>query len=186
MLKEFNTYLNGINYEFWKELCIKHGSVCCVGKGEDFITSGTIAKHIGLITQGSMKYIVYTSDGKEKVIGLETIGGFAASFPFCLHNHPSVVSVVANSDSQLYSISVATITELARTYPGIRSMLEKTLEIVFYDIYNRYVSLYALSPRERYERLLERCPQLFDIFPQKDIASYLNITPQHLRRFKSK
>ena len=183
-LKEFNTYLDGINSEMWKELCMKHGVLRSFHKGDEFIRIGEVAKYIGFITKGSLKYIVYTTEDKEKVIGLETVGGFAASFPYFLKNIPSAWSVIVNNDSELYCISAEKIKELIREDSHIKQCINETLEAVFYDIYNRHIELYALSPKERYEKLLKRCPHLFDIFQLKDIASYLNITPQHLRRLK--
>ena len=183
-LKEFNTYLEEINSEMWKELCMKHGVLRSFRKGDEFIRIGEVAKFIGFITKGSLKYVVYTTAGNEKVIGLETVGGFAASFPYCLKDIPSEWSVIVNTDSDLYCISAEKIKELIKEEIHIKQCVNETLEIVFYDIYNRHIELYALSPKERYEKLLKHCPQLFEIFQLKDIASYLNITPQHLRRLK--
>lgn len=184
MISEFNTYLEGINSDLWKEMCLKQGEIRHFRKGDEFISIGEVARFIGFITQGSLKYIVYTSDEKEKVIGLETVGGFAASFPYCLNDRPSEWSIIVNTDSELYCISTEKIKELIKADSHIKNCINETLEAVFYDIYNRHLELYALSPKERYEKLLNNCPQLFEIFQLKDIASYLNITPQHLRRLK--
>lgn len=184
MINEFNTYLDRINSEFWRELCVKLGELRHFRKGDEFITVGNVAKYIGFIAKGSLKYVVYTTEGKEKVIGLETVGGFAASFPYCMKDIPSEWSVVVNTDSDLYCISTEKIKELIRGDSGVKQCINETLEIVFYDIYGRHIELYALSPKERYEKLLNRCPQMFEIFQLKDIASYLNITPQHLRRLR--
>ena len=183
-IKEFNTYLGGINLEMWKELCIKHGELRHFRKGDEFIRIGEVAKYIGFITKGSLKYVVYTTDDNEKVIGLETVGGFAASFPYCLKYIPSKWSVIVNTESELYCISSEKVKDIVKEDIRIRQGINDTLEVVFYDIYNRHIELYALSPKERYEKLLNRCPKLFEIFQMKDIASYLNITPQHLRRLK--
>ena len=184
MVSEFNTYLNVINCELWKELCIKFGKTRYFRKGDEFISRGEIAQYIGFISKGSLKYVVFTTDDKEKVIGLETVGGFAASFPYCLQNLPSEWSVIANTDSELNCISTEKLKVLIKNDCHIRKCINETLSAVFYDIYNRHIELYALSPKERYEKLLNRCPQMFEIFQLKDIASYLNITPQHLRRLK--
>lgn len=185
MIREFNIYLEGINMEMWEELCMMHGELRHFSKGDEFISIGDVAKYIGFITKGSLKYLVYTTEEKEKVIGLETVGGFAASFPYCLKDIPSEWSVIVNTESELYCISSEKIKELIRRDSKIKDCINETLEKVFYDIYNRHIELYALSPKERYKKLLNRCPQLFEIFQLKDIASYLNITPQHLRRLKN-
>ena len=78
---------------------MKHGVLRSFRKGDEFIRIGEVAKYIGFITKGSLKYIVYTTEDKEKVIGLETVGGFAASFPYCLKNIPSEWSVIVNPES---------------------------------------------------------------------------------------
>ena len=165
-------------------MCREYGTLCSYKKGETFIAFGQTARYIGLIKSGSVKYVVYTSDGEERVINLETVGGYAASFPFCLRGLPSIFSVVVNSDSEIYRLSVQKIMELSQQDENIRDIINQSLEAVFYTIYERHVDFYALAPKERYEQLLEKCPQLFEIFQLKDIASYLNITPQHLRRLK--
>ena len=183
-LRQFNKYLDNHYVKGWDNLCRKYGTLCSYKKGETFIALGQTARYIGLIKSGSVKYVVYTSDGKERVINLETVGGYAASFPFSLRGLPSIFSVIVNSDSEIYCLSVQKIMELSRQDENIRDIINQALEAVFYMIYDRYVDFYALAPKERYEQLLKKCPQLFEIFQLKDIASYLNITPQHLRRLK--
>lgn len=185
MIKEFNTYIDGIDYDLWRSLFLEHGILKQLRKGENFITIGEVAKYFGFIKEGSIKYVVYASDGSERVIGLESIGGFAASFPYCLQNRPAVCSVIANSDSELYCIPVIKIKELMKNDISVKQNIYNSILAVFYNIYDRYIDLHALSPKERYNHLLERCPQLFNIFQLKDIASYLNITPTHLSRLKN-
>ena len=184
MLKDFNTYLEGIDSEFWSRFCREEGDLRKYKKGEEFITIGTVAKYIGLIKSGSVKYVAYSSDMDEKVVGLETIDGFAASWPFCLHGLPSIVSIIANSDLEIYCLSATRINELAKNDLLLERQIAQATEQVFYTAYERLVSFYTLSPGERYESLLEKCPKVFEIFDLKDIASYLNITPQHLSRLR--
>ncbi|MGQ3087453.1 Crp/Fnr family transcriptional regulator, partial [Flavobacterium sp.] len=48
----------------------------------------------------------------------------------------------------------------------------------------RETDLLTTSPRERYERVLQRSPQLFQEVPHKYIASYLRMTPETLSRLQ--
>ena len=185
MIKEFNTYLEKMDSEYWSRLCREYGSIKRYRKGEDIILIGTVAKYIGLIKSGSVKYIAYNFEMEEKVVGLETVGGFAASWPYCLHNIPSVVTIVANSDVEMYCLAVTKINELAKENPEVERQIANSTEQVFYTAYERLISLYTQAPKERYEDLLNKCPRLFDIFSLKDIASYLNITPTHLSRLRN-
>lgn len=184
MIKEFNTYLEGIDADFWNRLCIEQGELCLIKKGDEFISVGEVGKNIGLIKSGSFKYIAYTQSGEEKIVGLETVGGFCGSWPFSLHGESSPVAIIANSDSEVYCYSVARIIEEAKQDEKIQRQIDDATEAMFYTIYGRMLDSYTKSPKERYEDLLKKCPKMFEIFSLKDIASYLNITPTHLSRLR--
>ena len=46
------------------------------------------------------------------------------------------------------------------------------------------VIMTRLSPRERFLYFVQKCPELLQRVPQKDLASYLNIQPETFSRFK--
>ena len=53
------------------------------------------------------------------------------------------------------------------------------------SLMEREIDLLTLSPRNRYNRVLERSPQLFQHIPLKYIASYLRMTPETLSRLRN-
>lgn len=186
MISEFNTYLGKIDAEFWANLCKQHGELRSFKKGEEFIIVGNVAKYIGLVKKGAFKYVIYTAEGEEKVIGLETVGGFCASWPYCLRGKPSVVTIIATTDAELYCYSVSKIIKSGEENPEFNAQITQSIEEIFYTAYDRLIDLYAHSPKERYDKLLAECPRIFDFFSLKDIASFLNITPIHLSRLRKK
>jgi len=50
----------------------------------------------------------------------------------------------------------------------------------------REIDLVTYSPKERLDRLFNRSPHLFQLFPHKYIASYLRMTPETLSRMLRK
>ena len=62
--------------------------------------------------------------------------------------------------------------------------IEQATEQVFHMAYDRLIDLYTLSPKERYDKMLKQSPQMFELFSFKDIASFLNISSQHLFRIR--
>ncbi|MDE6551975.1 MAG: hypothetical protein K2K98_03295 [Muribaculaceae bacterium] len=44
--------------------------------------------------------------------------------------------------------------------------------------------MYRKTPKERYLDLLSNYPEVFNIVPMKDIASFLNVTPTYLSRIR--
>ena len=186
MIKEFNTYIDGIPLEFWRDLCRTEGELKQLKKGEYFLTSGEVCKYLGYIESGSFKYVAYTKKGEEKIVGLETVGGFVANWPYCLQKLSSPLAIIANTDSVISSLSVSKIIKRMDEENEFDKLVNLATKEMFYTIYDRMIDLYTKTPKERYEKMLARCPQMFEIFSLKDIASYLNITPTHLSRLRKK
>ena len=186
MIKEFNTYIEGIPLEFWRDLCREEGELKRLKKGESFLIRYEVCKYLGYIESGSFKYVAYTKKGEEKIVGLETVGGFVANWPYCLQKLPSPVAIIANTDSEISSLSVFKIMKRMDEELDFDRLVNLATKEMFYTIYDRMIDLYTKTPKERYEKMLERCPQMFEIFSLKDIASYLDITHTHLSRLRKK
>lgn len=57
---------------------------------------------------------------------------------------------------------------------GLKQAISDSL---FAQVYAQYLDTYRMTTRERYKRLLIRCPELVQSINLKDIASYLKVTP---------
>lgn len=184
MIKEFNTYLEKVDTHYWSNLCKETGALRKFKAGEEIIPLGKVGQFLGLIKSGTVKYAAYTSEGEEKIIGLEAADGFAASWPFCLRCIPSLVSIIAITDCEIYCLSISIIQERGLTNNEFERKIEHSTEQIFHTAYERLVDLYIMSPKERYEKMLKRCPKMFELFTFRDIASFLNISTQHLFRIR--
>lgn len=184
MGENFNTYINGIGAEFWKELITKEGELRHYDRGKEFVTIGHLAPYLGYVKSGTLKYVVWASDGTERVIGLEFAGEFVADFPFSLYGDKSRVSIVAVSECEIYCLPVERVKKMMDADTQIKDMVMRSTEAIFSTVYDRYVALYTLTPQERYADIVSRHPDLFTLFSLKDIASFLHITPTHLSRLR--
>ncbi len=184
MTENFNTYINTIEVEFWKNLCISEGKLHLYAKGDEFVSAGAVGRYIGYIKSGMLKYVAYSSDGEEHVVGLEFAGEFVTDFPFSLYGHKSRVSIIAETECEIYCIPVTYVKTLMDNDPGLKEIVMHSTEAIFSTVYDRYVALYTQTPQQRYNDLISRHPDLFALFSLKDIASFLNITPTHLSRLR--
>lgn len=184
MPTQFNSYIDNIDADFWRDLCVREGELRHYDKGEEFITVGTVGRYIGYIASGALKYECYSSDGTPHVIGLEFAGHFVCDFPFSLYRQKSRSSIIATVPSDIYCVASAVLAERMMTDPRLREMIADSTHKVFATVYDRLVDLYSKSPRQRYEELISRDRDLFALFSLKDIASILNITPTHLSRLR--
>ena len=66
----------------------------------------------------------------------------------------------------------------------LKDMVMMGTEAVFSTVYDRYKDLYVKSAQERYKDLISKHPDIFSLFPLKDIASFLNVSQTHLSRMR--
>ena len=59
----------------------------------------------------------------------------------------------------------------------MRDFKQAISDRLFSQVYTQYLHTYRMTTRERYKRLLLRCPEIVQNINLKDIASYLKVTP---------
>lgn len=180
----FNTYYENIDYNFWRDLCVNEGELHYYEKDEFFAERGQVARYIGYIKSGTLKYVAYAADGSECVVGLEFAGEFVADFPFSLYGKKSRVSIVAVTPCEIYCVSTRNIGLRMKSDEQLYKIIAETNVALFDTTYNRYINLHTKSAQERYDELIAKYNNIFSLFSLKDIASFLNITPTHLSRLR--
>lgn len=184
MTKNFNTYIESPAVDYLRELCLREGVLRRYDRGEAFFTAGNIARYFGYIQSGTLKYVAHGDDGNEHVVGLEFAGEFVTDFPFSLRGQKARTSVIAETPCEIYCISTAELGERLKTDSEFRDIVILGTEAVFSTVYDRYVDLHCKMAQQRYNDLISKHPDLFSLFPLKDIASFLNITQTHLSRLR--
>ncbi|MDE7376357.1 MAG: Crp/Fnr family transcriptional regulator [Muribaculaceae bacterium] len=180
----FNTYYENIDSDFWRDLCVETGELHTYDKGDLFVEQGRVGKYIGHILSGTLKYVAYSADGSESVVGLEFAGGFVADFPNSVYGRKSRVSIVAVTPCEIYCVPASEIGRRMQSDSELYRMVAETSIALFGTVYDRYINLHTMSGQERYDELIEKYNDILSFFSLKDIASFLNITPTHLSRLK--
>ncbi|MCM1067671.1 MAG: Crp/Fnr family transcriptional regulator [Muribaculaceae bacterium] len=184
MSDNFNTYIEQIDVDTWREFCVNKGTLRHFAKGEEFVSIGKVGRYIGFIQSGALKYVACSADGTEHVMGLVFGEGFVADWPFCIYGQKAKLAIVAVSDCEIYCIPTEDVNEKIDADSNFKDIVMHATEAVYTTVYDRYVDLYVKTPQQRYDELVSRHPDLFDLFSLKDIASFLNITPTHLSRLR--
>lgn len=185
-MAKFNSYIEHPEIERWREICVNEGELYRYSKGEEFVSIGRVARYIGYVKSGTLKYIAYDDNGMEHVVGLEFAREFVADFPFSLRGEPSRVSIIADSECEIYRFPVRILAERIKSDATLSDLVTKSTELLFSQTYNRYLSLYCQSPEQRYQTLVCHHQDIFERFSLKDIASFLNVTPTYLSRIRKK
>ena len=184
MKENFNTYIDHIEPDFWRELCVKEGQLRHYARGEEFAKVGEVARYIGYVKSGTLKYVAFSSDGTEHAIGLVFDDEFVADSTFSFSGVKARASIIAVTNCEIYCFPVNEVVKRMEEDAKLKEIVMRTTEAIFSTVYDRYVALYCKTPQQRYDELVSRHPDLFTHLTLKDIASFLNITPTHLSRLR--
>ena len=97
-------------------------------------------------------------------------------YPNCLSNKTSEVTIVAGTSCKVLLLAGEELRKLLDS-DGIRELRQAISDHLFSQVYTQYLDTYRMTTRERYKRLLLRCPEIVQSINLKDIASYLKVTP---------
>ena len=140
---------------------------------------------IAFIEQGAFRYY-HIKDGIEKVTGLFFDGDTMTDYTSFLTNQTSNHYIQAISDATIFKLYKTDLDKLYDKYKNIERLGRIMAENLSISLDRRLNSFLYLSPKERYEELITRNPQLIQQVPQYMIASYLGIEPESLSRIRKR
>jgi CRP-like cAMP-binding protein len=173
------------NYGFSEEVQ-KHfsdmGIETIIKKGEKILEQGKTCSFLAIIITGLFK-IYHEYDGKESTIGLK-YNGFITDYSSFITRIPSEVNIVAFSDCKLIFFEKTEIDFFLSFNQETQEFGRKIAEELMVSNQNILFSLLYDSAEERYNKIIRQHPELFQLFPLKDIANCIGITPETISRIR--
>ncbi|PRX57416.1 Crp/Fnr family transcriptional regulator [Flagellimonas meridianipacifica] len=155
-------------------------------KRNDFlIKKGQIAWDMHIVKSGALK--IFVSTRKDDIIlRLGYNGSWMTSFPSFLTGEPSKFNIQAIKRTSLLPISRMDFFDFINSSEETKNLWLNMLEEFAVQQLDREIDVLTRSPYERYKRLLERSPHIFQEIPNKYLASYLRMSPETLSRLKKR
>lgn len=173
----FNSYIDGLDLSALKAYCVNHGRLTQYTKGDYFIKADEESRYIGFVECGYFNYIVHNaSEQKDYITGFAFEGEFVGDYPNCLSNKTSEVTILAGTSCKVFQLAGEELRKLLES-DGMRELKQTISDHLFSQVYTQYLDTYRMTSRERYKRLLLRCPEIVQSINLKDIATYLRVTP---------
>ena len=123
-------------------------------------------------------------DGEEQCLRFGYAGDIVAAIDTHVGNAPSDIAIRALRRTELRVANYADYRAFIAEEAARREAWEQLLTWLIRGLLEREIDLLTPSPEERYRRVLERSPRLFQEIPAKYIANYLRMTPETLSRIK--
>ncbi len=168
-----------------RQFFIEKGSPKEYAKNEFFIQRGQDHNYIGFVLKGGFRYLGYSTEGKEQIVGYSFKNDFVVDYATFQVQKPAAIDAQSIKNSTVLSLSRDEFNAFFENC-GIPDFRSKIAETVLNDIGSRLLSMYCDSPGERYLKLIDRYPGILTLISLKEIASLIKVTPETLSRIRRK
>lgn len=156
-----------------------------LSRGDLLNPKGHVEHYLYYVVDGTFRLCFETAD-EEVVVGFGYPDSLLNDAPSFLSGKPNQFYIEAIKSAELIGIHKDDIYAFAEQNKTFAAFWNKMLEYALLAQIEREIDLLTTSPLERYQRLLNRSPHVFQHIPNKHIASYLRMTPETLSRLKKR
>lgn len=184
-MDRFNGYNKQLDFSELENYFYHQGTLKTFKKKEYFAEQGKKTQYIGLIETGAYRLTRMDNNANQWVIGYAFEGEFLSDYPALSNQTNSSINIQAISDSSVYVLTSSEINDFWEMNMNTQRLGRQIAEMMFAEIYQRLINFYCDSPEQRYLGLMNRCPNLKERVPLKEIASFLRVSPEtvsHIRR----
>jgi len=148
------------------------------------LQAGQDCRYLNYVDTGALRSYFVDKDGKESTI-MFAISDWWITDMYCyLNKKPAMTHIETIEESIVLQISRTNFDQLLETVPKF----EKFFRILMQNAYTReqlrVMENLSSTAEERYQSFLVKYPQIAKQVTQKQIASYLGITPEFLSTLK--
>lgn len=165
-----------------KELIELSEKTITLKRNEFLKVQGSIDTNIYYVEEGSLRIFV-VDEVEERTIRFGYKENLITSLDSFLTNKPSDYYIQAIKKTVVRVITKAHVEDFLKIDKNQR-LWSGILENVIVQQLEREIDILTSSPKKRFQRVLERSPQLFQEIPSKHIANYLRMTPETLSRLR--
>ena len=183
IFKNFQKHIPLSNSE--KEYLMSLIKIKTISKKEFILKQGQICKKIYFVEFGSLRAFNIDAKGKETTIMFAVKDWWITDMNCFVNKTPALLSIEALENSMVMELDFNLLEELYQKLPKF----ERFFRILFQNAYIREQqrALYnsSFTTEERYIQFVEKYPTVFKKVTQKQIASYLGVTPEFLSSVKN-
>jgi CRP-like cAMP-binding protein len=154
--------------------------------GEALFRTGEKNRQVFIVTSGVMKLLYETPQGDAWVKGFIEPGLCFASLTALEEGGVTSCAAYAEVESSVDLIEYDAVQALADRHLPWQRAVANAYRLYGQRKERREMELLTLSPEERYRGFMRDHPSLAAVLKQRDIASYVRVTPVALSRIKAR
>jgi CRP-like cAMP-binding protein len=154
-------------------------------KHQFVVQEGQLVENDFFVLNGCLKSYSTDANGKEHIIQFGLQNWWITDYQAYYNQTTATVSIDCIENTELLCLSFQNREKLCAELHKIEHFFRKKTNRRNVALQNRILSLLSSNAKERYDKLLEQYPQLFQKVPKHLIASYLGVTRETLSRLNS-
>ena len=168
------------------ELLCSHFRETPLRKKDYYLKEGCVSNAKAYVKKGCSRTFVIDENGKEHILFFAFEDWWLADFESYHSGKPGKQYVQALEDMELLVISKQDFTKMETEIPKMRLWYEVKQRKMNVAMINRLSEVKSGNCEERYFKLLDKHPEIFQRVPLQYIASYLDMEPQSLSRLRKR
>jgi CRP-like cAMP-binding protein len=153
-----------------------------VKKGEHFFQHFDKCEEVAIISKGLFRIYLIDNDGEEKTFSFIPEYGFILDFFLTWDATPSMISVQAIEDSEIYATNYKTFIDIIKKNPTWAAIYREILIKTYMVKTKREIEFVLYNAKERLKKAMDSKDLDVNRIPKSYLASYLGIAPPSLSR----
>jgi CRP-like cAMP-binding protein len=153
-------------------------------KGELLEHQGDRAMEQYFIIDGILKRVVSNAQGKEMILRFAAESDIDTSYAAWRLKTPVPYSIRAVTKVRAAKLSMEHWVSFMARHPGIKNAFEFEIMKLMSEVMAHTITLHLLDAPGRVRRFMRKHAELAGRLPKKELASYLNLSPETLSRLK--
>jgi CRP-like cAMP-binding protein len=161
-----------------------HLDVLDYGKGDILLHQGVHEMEQYFILDGILKRVVSNPQAHEMILRLAIERDIETSYAAWRLKTPTPYSIVCVTKARVAKMPMQQWVAFLDSHSEVKQRFETEVMQLMSEIMGHTITLHLLDAPGRVHRFMRKHPELFERMPKKEMAAYLNLSPETLSRLK--
>jgi CRP-like cAMP-binding protein len=153
-------------------------------KRQFLLQEGDVCNRVAFVESGSLYSYAIDDKGVQRVFQFAFEGWWISDLYSFFTQEPSRLSIEAMEDCSLFILDRDSHYRMLAEMPAYETYTRILYQKAYIALQQRMEGTLGLTGEEKYLRLLDQFPSIFQKVPLQLIASYLGVTPETLSRIR--